>query len=83
MDSPPTAYYKMDELLLQDYKSQPWYNSKFVFIHIRELNNHYALKIDSLWECVQTKERINFFNNYMRKLTKEESRDFKLELLGY
>lgn len=73
------TYYKIDEL----YKSQPWYNSKFVFIHIRELNNHYALKIDSLWECVQTKERINFFNNYMRKLTKEESRDFKLELLGY
>jgi hypothetical protein len=65
----------MDEF----YKSQPWYNPNFVFIHIREINNH--LKIDSIWECVQTKERINLFNNYMRKLTKEESRDFKLELL--
>lgn len=71
-------YYKIDEL----YKSQPWYNSKFVFVHYRTLNSH-SLIDDSIWECVQTKERINFFNNYMRKLTKEESRDFKLELLGY
>lgn len=72
------VYYKMDEL----YKSQPWYNPNFVFIHYRTLNNH-SLIDDSIWECIQTKERINFFNNYMRKLTKEESRDFKLELLGY
>ena len=70
------TYYKMDEF----YKSQPWYNPNFVFIHIREINL-FSIHNDSIWECVQTKERINLFNNYMRKLTKEESRDFKLELL--
>ena len=37
------TYYKMDEF----YKSQPWYNPKFVFIHIREIIYFQSIMIQS------------------------------------
>lgn len=78
------VYYRLRE----DFKAQPWYNPSLVFYHVRSLTYKNRLigirsnSESSIWKCVQTGERVNFLDACLRPLTKEESRDFKLELLN-
>jgi hypothetical protein len=74
------TYFRMDEKWIH----QPWYNPDSIFklIKITPQKMDY-FGVDCIWENVQTGFRINQWDKTMRKLTKEELRDYKISQRDY
>jgi hypothetical protein len=72
------SLYKINEKWIH----QPWYDSNSVFKLVEITKNRIRqFGVDCIWENVETGFRVNHWDNTMRELTKEESREFKLNLI--